>query len=43
MAGYDARELALIEQFLRSTAEAMAEHRRSLEAGPDAPEPVRAP
>ena len=37
MAGYDARELALIEQFMRSMAEAMAEHRRSLEEGPDAP------
>ena len=43
MAGYDARELALIEQFMRSMAEAMAEHRRSLEAGPDAPEAVDGP
>jgi DNA-binding MarR family transcriptional regulator len=35
MAGYDARELALIEHFMGSVAEAMAEHRRSLEDGPD--------
>ncbi|WP_375433052.1 MarR family winged helix-turn-helix transcriptional regulator [uncultured Friedmanniella sp.] len=31
MAGYDADELALIERFLSSAAEAMAAHRRSLE------------
>jgi DNA-binding MarR family transcriptional regulator len=35
MAGYDERELELIEHFMRSMAEAMAEHRRSLE-GPTA-------
>ena len=36
MAGYDERELELIERFMRSMAEAMTEHRRSLEdpAGP---------
>ena len=31
MAGYDERELELIERFMASVAEAMAEHRRSLE------------
>lgn len=31
MAGYDERELELIERFLGSVAEAMADHRRALE------------
>jgi hypothetical protein len=34
MARYDEEELALIEDFMATVAEAMAEHRRSLEDRP---------
>ncbi|SDR84232.1 DNA-binding transcriptional regulator, MarR family [Friedmanniella luteola] len=36
MARYDEQQLELIEDFMRTMAEAMAEHRRSLEDGPPA-------
>ena len=42
MARYDEEELALIEDFMATVAEAMAEHRRSLEDRPARPDPVRA-
>jgi hypothetical protein len=34
---YDEDQLELIEDFMATMAEAMAEHRRSLEDGPSAP------
>ena len=37
MARYDEAQLELIEDFMATMAEAMAEHRRSLEGGPTAP------
>jgi len=40
MEHYDEQQLELIEDFMRTVAEAMAEHRRSLEGGPDPSGPV---